>query len=233
MNEHKVVTKDKWLEKRQELLRKEKELTRLRDELTRERQQLPWLPIDEDYQFKDEYGTHSLTDLFGPHSQLIVQHFMFGKDWVEGCTSCSFWADNFNGTEKHLAARDIAFIAVSNAPFERLQAYARRLGWSFPWYSSEGTSFGLDFNVTFDESAREKNQIDYNYKTQSWYAEELPGVSVFTRDENNIIYHTYSTYSRGLDNLNGAYHYIDLTPKGRHEDRGMSWLRRNDSYSDE
>ena len=225
-----VVAKDQWLEQRKSLLNKEKALTRLRDEINKERQQLPWVLVENEYIFKGTNANHTLSELFGNHSQLIVQHFMFGSDWAEGCTSCSFWADNYNGTEKHLAARDIAFATISNAPLDRLQAYAERLGWSFPWYSAEGTSFGLDFNVTFDDSAKQKNQIDYNYKTQNWYTEELPGVSVFARDEAGKIYHTYSTYSRGLDSLNGAYHYIDLTPRGRNEDNGMSWLRRNDDY---
>lgn len=230
MTDHSVVSREQWLQQRQELLVKEKEITRLRDELTKERQRLPWVKIDTDYLFTAPDGTRSLADLFGAHSQLIVQHFMFGLEWTEGCTSCSFWADNFNGTTAHLAARDIAFVAISNAPLEQLQTYATRLGWNFPWYSAEGTTFGQDFNVTFDQTAKDKNQIDYNYKTQNWYTEELPGVSVFTRDDANTIFHTYSTYSRGLDNLNGTYHYIDLTPKGRNEDNGMSWLRRNDEY---
>jgi len=230
MHTGKIASKDEWLKQRLALLEKEKELTRLRDELTKERQQLPWVLLAKDYTFKGSGGQCTLTDLFGEHSQLVVQHFMFAADWTEGCTSCSFWADNFNGTEVHLAARDIAFVSVSNAPVERLEAYAKRLGWRFPWYSAEGTTFGLDFNVTFDDKSRSNNQIDYNYKTQNWFTEELPGVSVFTRDENNKIYHTYSTYSRGLDILNSAYHYIDLTPKGRNEDNGMSWLRRNDDY---
>ena len=129
----------------------------------------------------------------------------------------------------HLAARDIAFAATSNAPLDRLQAYAGRLGWNFPWYSAEDTSFAEDFNVTFGQTAKDNNRIEYNYTLQNWYTEELPGVSVFVRDDGTI-YHTYSTYSRGLDILNGAYHYIDLTPKGRNEDNGMSWLRRNDEY---
>lgn len=230
MTNHSVVSREQWLQQRKELLLKEKELTRLRDELTKERQQLPWVSIKKDYLFAGPDESQSMIELFGKHSQLIVQHFMFGSDWTEGCTSCSFWADNFNGTTAHLAARDIAFVAISNAPLNRLQTYANRLKWTFPWYSAEGTTFGQDFNVTFDKAAKDKNQIDYNYKTQNWYTEELPGVSVFTRDDANNIFHTYSTYSRGLDILNGAYHYIDLTPKGRNEDNGMSWLRRNDEY---
>ena len=229
MTDHSVVSKTQWLEQRITLLAKEKELTRLRDELAEQRRQLPWVIVDKDYKFNGASGPCTLSDLFGPHSQLIVQHFMFGKDWKEGCTSCSFWADNLNGTEMHLAARDIAFVAIFNAPLDRLQAYAERLGWTFPWYSAVGSSFGEDFNVTFGQTAKEGNQIDYNYTLQNWYTEELPGVSVFIRDDDTV-YHTYSTYSRGLDILNGAYHYIDLTPKGRNEDNGMSWLRRNDKY---
>jgi predicted dithiol-disulfide oxidoreductase (DUF899 family) len=229
MIKNKVVSREQWLEHRRSLLKKEKELTRLRDELTQARQQHPFVLVDKSYRFTGPDGVYSLSELFGQHSQLIVQHFMFGADWEQGCPSCSFWADNFNGTEGHLAARDIAFVAVSNAPLERLQQYATRLGWRFPWYSAEDTSFGQDYHVTFDDNAKAKSQIDYNYTTQNWYTEELPGVSVFLKD-GDAVYHTYSTYSRGLDNLNGAYHYIDLTPKGRNEDSGMSWVRRNDEY---
>lgn len=229
MTKHSVASKAQWLDERKALLAKEKELTRLRDELSETRRQLPWVVVDKDYHFNGTSGPCTLSDLFGPHSQLIVQHFMFGMDWEEGCTSCSFWADNFNGTQMHLAARDIAFAATSNAPLDRLQAYAGRLGWNFPWYSAEDTSFAEDFNVTFGQTAKDNNRIEYNYTSQNWYTEELPGVSVFIRDDRTI-YHTYSTYSRGLDILNAAYHYIDLTPKGRNEDNGMSWLRRNDEY---
>ncbi len=232
MENHRVASHDEWLEKRLQLLKKEKELTRLRDELSSLRRQLPWVAVVKNYRFTDGNGTHSLSDLFGNCSQLIVYHFMFGPDWDEGCTSCSWWADNLNGLDVHLAHRDIAFAAISRAPIEKLDAYRERLGWTFRWLSSNGNDFNFDYRVSFDDQAKSDNRIHYNYVDQDGFMDELPGVSVFAKDAAGHVHRTYSTYSRGLDILNGAYHLIDLTPAGRNEENGMSWLRRHDSYEE-
>lgn len=232
MSNPNIVSRDQWLKLRLALLEKEKELTRLRDEVSQQRQALPWVEVTSDYRFNGADGELTLLDLFGQCRQLMVYHFMYGEDWEEGCTSCTFWADNFNGIDVHLAHRDISFLAVSNASYPTLASYAQRFGWDFRWVSAGGSSFSQDFNVSFDAAAREQNRIHYNYKDQDWYMDELPGVSVFIRDEANQVFHTYSTYARGLDILNGAYNYIDLAPLGRHEENGMSWLRRRDQYTE-
>ena len=226
-----IVSREQWLEQRVELLRKEKEFTRSRDELTRQRQALPWVKVDKAYEFIGVDGKLRLLDLFADCRQLMIYHFMYGADWKEGCKSCAFWADNFNGIDVHLAQRDISFLAVSSAPLSALQSFAKRFNWSFRWLSVGDSTFNQDFGVTFDETARQNNQIHYNYKEQGWFTDELPGISVFVRDENDSIYHTYSTYARGVDMLNGAYNYMDLAPMGRNEDDGMSWLRLRDEYS--
>jgi predicted dithiol-disulfide oxidoreductase (DUF899 family) len=175
----------------------------------------------------------TLADLFGKHQQLLVYHFMFGPDWDEGCKSCSFWADNFNGIDIHLAHRDITFLAISRAPLSKLEAYKKRMGWSFKWVSSGESDFNYDFGVSFDAEAAKSGRAYYNYGTGVKVQEEMPGVSVFYKDRDGDIYHTYSAYSRGIDLLSGAYNYIDLTPKGRDEGtRAMSWLRRHDQYED-
>lgn len=224
-----AVSREAWLEQRLKLLQKEKQLTKLRDELSLERQQLPWVLVDDNYCFGDQQL--SLADLFQSRSQLIIYHFMYGENWDAACTSCSFWADNFNGIDVHLAQRDISFLAVSSASQKTLDAFAERMGWKFRWLSSQGCSFGADFNVSFGESERERGQIHYNYQDQNFFMEEMHGVSVFAKADDGQIYHSYSTYGRGLDMLNGAYNYIDLAPKGRNEDNGMSWLRHHDNYS--
>jgi len=226
----KVVTRDEWLKQRLDLLENEKALTRMRDDIARQRRELPRVPVEREYRFVGADGDQSLLELFGDCSQLMVYHFMYASDWDSGCTSCTYWADNFDGIDAHLAHRDISFLAVSNAPYAALQAYADRFGWSFRWYSTAGSGFSEDFNVTFGDAERGQNEIYYNYREQGFFTEELPGVSVFIRDAQNRVYHTYSTYSRGLDMLNGAYNYIDLAPRGRHEEDGMSWLRRRDEY---
>ncbi len=230
MDSHKTASRDDWLIQRQLLLQKEKALTRMRDELSHERRQLPWVPVEKDYVFTDAAGTHTLGDLFGNCSQLIVYHFMFGPDWDEGCTSCSWWADNFDGIDIHLKHRDIAFVVVASAPFEKIDAYRKRMAWRFRWLSSSGCDFNFDYHVSFDEQARTDNRIHYNYVEQNWYMDELPGASVFAKDTAGQVHHTYSTFSRGLDALNVAYQFMDLTPSGRNEDKGMAWLRRHDSY---
>ena len=232
MTDHKVVTHDDWIEARQALLAKEKEFTRLRDELAAERRRLPWEKVEKNYEFAGPDGKESLFDLFANRKQLLVYHFMFGPDWEEGCPSCSFWADNYNGVDVHLAHRDTTLIAVSNTSLDKINAYRDRMGWTFKWVSSMGSDFNRDFNVTFTEEEMQRGEMYYNYRTTSFPASEAPGFSAFIRDGADI-YHTYSTYARGLDILNGAYHMLDMTALGRHEDgKGMAWLRRRDQYED-
>jgi predicted dithiol-disulfide oxidoreductase (DUF899 family) len=222
-----VATRSDWLSARLELLEAEKDLTRRRDELSRQRRALPWVRIDRDYRFDTAYGGRSLVELFDGRGQLLVYHFMFGPDWEEGCPSCSFWADNFDGIGVHLAHRDVTFLAASRAPLDRLLAYRQRMGWSFPWVSSLGSDFNVDFDVTSPST--------YNYAPAQHPAEELPGLSAFAVSDG-AVFHTYSCYSRGLDAFNGAYQLLDLTPKGRDEDDlewPMAWLRRHDAYPNE
>lgn len=231
MTEPVVASREAWLAARLELLEEEKALTRARDAVTAKRQALPWVPVETDYRFEGPEGPVGLADLFGPHSQLVLQHFMYGPEWQAGCVSCSFWVDNFDGTAEHLAARDIGYVLVARAPIERLEAYRTRMGWSLPFVSSLGTSFNQDFNVSFADDHTPEKTVTYNYRETNFPASEAPGISIFAKDDAGRIYHTYSTYSRGLDILNSVYHLIDLTPKGRDEAAGnMHWLRHRDSY---
>ncbi len=234
MSDRSVVSRPEWIEARKALLAREKELTRLRDELSRQRRSLPWVKVTKPYVFEGAEGRRSLSDLFADRSQLVVYHFMYGPDWDEGCPSCSFWADNFEGIPIHLAHRDATLVAVSRAPYEKLAAYRRRMGWTFPWYSSHESDFNFDFQVSYTDEQVESGSAEHNYRPRKVIA-ELPGVSVFYRDETDTVYHTYSTYERGLDMLNGAYQYMDLLPRGRDEDElpwTMDWLRRHDQYED-
>ncbi|MCW8956578.1 MAG: DUF899 domain-containing protein, partial [Gammaproteobacteria bacterium] len=228
MKTHSVVSQEQWLVSRKELLVKEKEFTRLRDQLSQHRRSLPWVKLDNKYIFDGADGQQSLSDLFADKSQLIIYHFMLGPDWEEGCPSCSFWADNFEGIDIHLAHRDISFMAVSRAEYTKIEAYKKRMGWSFKWVSSLHSDFNYDFFVSFTPEENARNEIFYNYQKQPYFVDELAGISVFYKDDQGDIFHTYSTYARGLDLLNGAYNYIDLSPKGRDEESGMSWLRRHD-----
>lgn len=230
-----IVSHQDWVRERVAFMAKEKEFTRLRDELSRERRELPWEKVTKPYVFDGPDGRETLAELFGKRSQLVVYHFMLGPAWNEGCPSCSFWADNFDGIDIHLAHRDIAFLAVSRAPLAEIEAYRKRMGWSFKWVSSAGSDFNYDFGVSFDPETVKRGEADYNYGTIHDVADEMPGVSVFYRDDEGAVYHTYSAYSRGIDILNGAYNYIDLTPKGRDEGEKpnkMWWLRRHDRYQD-
>ncbi len=226
-----IATRDDWLAARRALLVREKELTRQADALARERRELPWVRLETDYAFDSENGPTRLSALFGEASQLVVYHFMFGADWEEGCKSCSFWADSFNGLGPHLKARDIAFAAVSGAPIERLVAFRERMGWSFNWVSSQPSSFNTDFHVGFTEDQPSKM---YNFEeVASTPMDEMHGTSVFAIGPDGALYHTYSTYGRGLDVTNAAYSYIDLTPKGRDEPaegNPMAWVRHHDRY---
>ena len=218
MPDHPVVDREQWERARAELLAKEKQITRLRDELARERRQLPWLRVEGDYRFRGAEGEVPLAGLFGSRSQLVVYHFMFGPDWDAGCPSCSFWADNFDGIDVHLAHRDAAFACVSRAPYEKLRDYQERMGWRFRWVSSAGGGFNFDYGVSSGEN------------------DESPGLSVFARDADGGIFRTYSTYRRGLDAFNGAYQMLDLLPKGRDEDGldwPQQWVRRHDEYEAE
>ena len=231
MTKHTIVSKQEWLKARKSFLRKEKEFTRLRDQLSAERRALPWVKVENDYVFDGPEGKQNLSDLFNGKSQLIIYHFMLGPDWDEGCPSCSFWADNFNGIDIHLAHRDISFLCVSRADINKIEAYKKRMGWDFKWVSSLNNTFNYDYGVSFTPEEKEANEITYNYLKQPYFIDELAGTSVFIKDDQADIYHTYSTYSRGLDILNGAYNYMDLTPKGRDEGDGiMHWLRRHDQY---
>ena len=230
-----IVSRDEWLEARKILLQEEKDFSRLRDQLSRKRRQLPWLRVDTDYIFDDLNGKLSLGDLFEDKSQLIIYHFMYGPDWEEGCPSCSFWADNFNGINIHLRHRDANMVVVSRASLAQLQAYRKRMGWDFKWVSSLGNNFNYDYHVSFTDAEMEKGEMFYNFKKGNFPADEAPGISVFYRSPEGEVFHTYSCYARGLDMLNGAYHYLDLLPKGRDEDDldfTMAWLRRRDEYED-
>lgn len=233
MTDHKVVSKEDWLDARLALLDKEKEFTRLRDELAAERRRLPWVMIEKDYVFDGPDGKESLSDLFAGRKQLLVYHFMYGPDWEEGCPSCSFWADNYNGLDVHLAHRDTTLLAISNTSLDKIDAYKERMGWTFKWVSSMDNDFNRDFNVTFTPDEMDKGEMYYNFRTTHFPASEAPGVSAFIKDDDGNVYHTYSTYARGLDILNSAYNMLDLTALGRHEDgKGMFWLRRKDQYED-
>ncbi len=228
-----IVSREIWLKQRLQLLADEKEFTRARDTLSAKRRQLPWVLLEQDYLFEGENGPLRLSELFGGHSQLIIYHFMYGEDWQAGCPSCSFWADNFNTIGAHLGARDAGFAAISIASIEQLAEYKELMGWEFNWVSSKGNSFNRDLDVSSTQEERTNGLAQYNYKNSTFPADEAPGISVFARGENDEIYHTYSTYARGLDMMNGAYHYMDLLPKGRDEDGldyPQQWVKRRDEY---
>lgn len=229
---HQVVSKEEWIAARKRLLSKEKEFTRLRDELARERRELPWERVDKQYLFETASGQRALPDLFAGRQQLVVYHFMFAPEWESGCKSCSFWADNFNGIVAHLKQRDVSFVAVSRAPWKKLHAFAQRMGWSFKWVSSGGNDFNFDYQVSFTEQQM-RGEVEYNYGKRKFPATDAPGVSVFLRD-GDAVFHTYSSFGRGIDMLNTAYHYLDLVPKGRDEDglpSTMAWVKLHDQYS--
>jgi predicted dithiol-disulfide oxidoreductase (DUF899 family) len=229
-----VVSQDQWLAARKQLLKKEKEFTKLRDELSRERRELPWEKVEKPYTFQGPKGKETLAELFDGRGQLIVYHFMLGPGWKEGCPSCSFLADHFNPSVVHLAQRDVTFVAVSRAPLPEIEVFKKRMGWGFKWVSSSGSDFNFDYQVSFTKEQLAKGDTFYNFETQNKFGgEERPGASVFYKDAGGEIFHTYSTYSRGLDILIGAYNFLDLTPKGRDEEglpHGMAWVRHHDRY---
>lgn len=228
-----VVSADTWLEARLELLREEKALLRRQDELAARRRQLPWGRVTKDYVFESPDGRVSLADLFGPHTQLVVQHFMLGSGWVQGCKSCSFMMDHFNAAAVHLPARDVAFAAISRAPLAEILPFKQRMGWNVNWVSAHDTPFNHDFHVSFTDEELAAGRVYYNYGMRPFPHEEAPGVSVFAKDADGTVYHTYSTFGRGVEFIMGAYHILDLVPKGRDEeclDYGMEWVRHHDCY---
>jgi predicted dithiol-disulfide oxidoreductase (DUF899 family) len=251
MTKHMTATRQEWLAARLGLLKEEKELTRRSDAVARQRQELPWVPVDKAYHFDTEQGSASLADLFRGRSQLLVYHFMFGPDYTAGCVSCSSIADGFNGILVHLANHDVMFSAVSRAPLAKLQAYKRRMGWTFPWASSAGSDFNFDFNVAFTEAQQREGSVDYNYERGGHamdatpvpppvaqlaamsgtdaptYSLDRPGLSTFVL-EDGVVHHTYSSYARGMDSLWGMYQWLDRAPKGRNE--AGAWFRRHDEY---
>lgn len=230
---HKVVSNKEWLQARKTFLTKEKAFTQQRDELSRERRELPWVNIDKDYVFDGPKGQETLADLFDGRSQLMVYHFMFGPEWEEGCKGCSFEADHFNSFVVHLNARDVSLTAVSRAPLEKLQTFKKRMGWNFKWVSSFHTDFNSDYHVSFAKGDRVNDKVAYNYGLTEFPTDEAPGISVFYKDADGNIFHTYSSYARGLDILLGTYNFLDLTPMGRDEASlpyPMAWLRHHDRY---
>jgi len=235
MEHHKVVSREDWIMARKEHLAKEKEFTRLRDELSRQRRELPWEEVDKAYVFDGPDGKETLSDLFAGRSQLLVYHFMFGPDWREGCPSCSFWADNFNNAIVHLNHRDVTMVAISKAPLEKLTAFQKRMGWTFKWLSSFSNDFNRDYQVSFTPEELEKGEMYYNYRVGKFGRDEAPGLSVFYKNTEGTVFHTYSCYGRGLDMLNGTYHHLDVVPKGRDE-AGLSytqeWVKHHDRYGE-
>jgi predicted dithiol-disulfide oxidoreductase (DUF899 family) len=230
IDSHKIVPSVEWLEARKALLAREKEFTKARDELSRARRELPWERVEKSYSFESSDGRESLSDLFAGKSQLIVYHFMFAPDWETGCKSCSFWADSFNEVTPHLGARDTSFVVVSRAPLAKLEAFKKRLGWHFKWVSSGDSDFNYDYGVSMRPG---NGKVSYNYAPIETKMTDLPGFSVFAKDESGAIFHSYSCYARGLDMMNGAYHLLDLTPKGRDESslpHSMSWVKLHDLY---
>jgi len=233
MQPHKIVSRQQWIEARRVHLAQEKELTQARERLNEERRALPWVKVDKAYLFDGAEGKKTLADLFNSKSQLVVQHFMFAPEWNEGCKSCSFWADGFERMIPHLAARDTTLAAVSRAPLSKLLPFKTRMGWTFDWVSSADSDFNYDYAVSFTPDDVKSGAKVYNFGTSGFGIEDAPGISVFYRDEAGDIFHTYSCFARGLDMMNVAYHYLDLTPLGRHEEGlpyPMDWVRLRDQY---
>ncbi|MFZ2024611.1 MAG: DUF899 domain-containing protein [Terracidiphilus sp.] len=233
--QHTVVSHDNWIAARKEFLKKEKEFTRQRDEISRLRRELPWEKVDKPYKFAGPSGQLSLADLFAKRSQLIVYHFMLGPGWKEGCPSCSYLADHFDGMTIHLANRDVTFAVVSHAPLAEIETFKTRMGWKFNWYSSFGSDFNYDYQVSQSPDEAGKQEVLYNYEMMAFPSTERPGLSVFSKDASGKVFHTYSTYARGLDILVGTYNFLDVAPKGRDEaglKHTMAWVRHHDKYDD-
>jgi len=235
MEHSKIVSPAEWLAARKELLKKEKEFTRLRDQLSQQRRDMPWEKVEKAYVFDGPKGKETLADLFGGRSQLIVYHFMLGPDWKEGCPSCSLISDHIDGSVVHLAARDVRLAVVSRAPLAQIEAFKKRMGWRFHWVSSNVTDFNYDYHVSMSKEEIGKGEVYYNYGMQKFPSEERPGTSVFYKDAAGNIFHTYSSYGRGLDILIGAYNWLDIVPKGRDEEglaHTMAWVRHHDKYDE-
>ena len=233
MESHRIVSPEEWTTERKALLAREKELLRQQDELARQRRALPWVKIEKNYVFDGPNGKETLAQLFAGRSQLIVNHFMLGPGWEEGCIGCSFEADSVSGSIVHLVNHDVMYVAVSRAPLPQIEAYHKRMGWPFKWVSSNGSDFNFDFQVSFTEADKAKGKAYYNYRTDDYASDEMPGLSVFAKDETGRIFHTYSAFSRGTDQIGGTYSLLDLTPKGRNEPPGgnlTDWVRRHDMY---
>jgi predicted dithiol-disulfide oxidoreductase (DUF899 family) len=231
----KVVSREEWLAARKKLLAKEKRLTRERDAIAAERRQLPWVKVEKNYVFDSPSGKKTLADLFEGRSQLIVYHFMFGPEWKEGCPSCSFNMDHTDGALVHLGQRDVSFAAVSRAPLSKIGPFKKRMGWTFSWVSSYGTDFNYDYQASFAPEQIAKGKVEYNFDLVEFPSAEAPGISVFYKDKDGNIFHTYSAYARGSENTVNTYNYLDLAPKGRDEDElpfTMSWVRHHDRYED-
>ena len=231
MTEHPIVSAERWISLRKELLHKEKELTKLRDRVNAERRELPWVRVEKKYLFDAPEGKVSLTDLFAGRSQLVIYHFMFGPDWQEGCPSCSFVSDHINGALVHLAARDVRMVMISRAPLVKIEAFKKRMGWLFEWVSSYSNDFNADYHVSFTKEEMALGKVHYNYTMQEFPSEEAPGVSVFYKDADGSVFHTYSAYGRGVESLVGTYMVLDMVPKGRDEDQlgfTMEWVRHHD-----
>ena len=235
MEHPRVVSRDEWLTARKKLLAKEKQLTHQRDALNAERRELPWTKVEKEYLFDGPNGKETLADLFAGRGQLIVYHFMFGPAWNEGCPSCSFNMDHTDGALVHLAQRDVTFVAIARAPLSKIEAFKKRMGWRFKWVSSYGTDFNYDYHVSFTKDEMTAGKVYYNFDLNEFPSEEAPGISVFYRDPNGDVFHTYSSYARGTETVLGTYNYLDLVPKGRAEDGlafTMSWVRHHDRYDD-
>jgi predicted dithiol-disulfide oxidoreductase (DUF899 family) len=236
MEPRRIATHAEWLEARRALLAREKELTHLLDRVAAERRALPWVTVEKPYVFEGPNGKTTLADLFAGRSQLIVQHFMFGPGWKEGCVGCSFSADHVDAARRHFEHNDLSFAAVARAPYPEIAAFQRRMGWRFLWVSSFGSDFNYDFNVSFTAADKARGKAIYNFELRDYQNDELPGTSVFAKDETGQVFHTYSAYGRGDEQLIGAYHYLDLVPKGRNENGpnfDMSdWVRHHDRYAD-
>jgi predicted dithiol-disulfide oxidoreductase (DUF899 family) len=230
---HPVVLREQWIAERQKLLAREKELTHLRDQIARERRALPWVRVEKNYVFDTPHGQRTLAELFEGRRQLLVQHFMFAPGWEQGCKSCSYMADHNDGANVHLAQRDVTLVAVSRAALPEIERFRGRMGWQFKWVSSHGSDFNHDFGVSFTPEEMAKGEVYYNYVMQACPGEEMPGISVFYKDDAGGVFHTYSTYGRGVEVMMGAYNLLDLTPKGRDEDHlsfTMEWVRHHDRY---
>jgi len=232
IKEHKVVTQKQWLAARKRLLTQEKKFSRARDQLNRERRSLPWVKMEKEYFFDSPEGKVTLAELFCGQSQLIVYHFMFGPGWKEGCEHCSFWADHYDSANLHLGQRDATLVVVSRAPLEEIQPFKKRMGWRFRWVSSNQNDFNFDFHVSFTPEQIRSGKLFHNYTISKMDIDEREGVSAFYKDGNGQVYHTYSSYARGIDLLNTTYNFLDLTAKGRDEnpDQTQDWVRYHDEY---